>query len=78
MDINSKLRKVVDKIATEIKKVRQGKFDTSYADIVNYMLGQGEWRFDDYNERDLVRTELIGDLSDEAFRRITKWCFEKL
>lgn len=43
--LNSKLREVVDKIVTEINRVRQGKYDVSYSDIVNYILGHGDLAF---------------------------------
>ena len=56
--------------------MRQGKFDVSYSDIVNYMPGHGDWSFDDYDARDLIRGELIGDLSDEEFQKIIEWCYQ--
>lgn len=77
-DINSKLRDVVDNIVTEINKVRPCKYDVSHSDIINYMLGQGDLAFNLRDEKGLRRGELIGDLSDEDFRNIIEWCFNKL
>jgi len=78
-----KLKDVVYKIVAEIKRVRQGKYSVSYADIVNYIQGHGEWGFDIHDERGLMRGEIIGnhippkfiDIVDEFY--IPKYYFIK-
>lgn len=76
--LNSKLKEVVNKIVTEIKRVRQGNREVSYADVVNYIYGQGDWNFDDNEERGLIRGELIGDLSGEELSKAIEWCSQRL
>ena len=76
--LNSKLGEVIENIVTEINRVSPRKYGVCHADIIDYMLGYGDLVFNLQDEKGLRRGELIGDLSDEAFRRITKWCFEKL
>jgi hypothetical protein len=42
------------------------------------MLGHGDLDFNLRDEKGLRRGELIGDLSDEDFRRIIEWCFQHI
>jgi len=73
-----KLKDVVDKIVAEIKRVRQEKYGVSYSDIVNYILGHGDLAFNFQDENGLRHGELIGNLSEEEFRRIIEWCYNKI
>ena len=70
------LKRVVDKIVIEIKRVRQGKYGVYYSDIVNYINGHGEWDFDDCDEGDLIRGEILGGLSGKELSRIINWCYQ--
>ena len=72
------LKRVVDKIVIEINRVRQGKYDATYSDIVNYINGHGEWDFDFHDKGDLIRGELLGDLSGEELSKIIEWCFKHI
>jgi len=58
--------------------VCQGKYDVSYSDIVNYILGHGDLAFNLQDKKGLRRGELIGNLSGEEFKKIIEWCFERL
>ncbi|KKN12082.1 hypothetical protein LCGC14_1020050 [marine sediment metagenome] len=77
-NLDFKLKDVVGKIVNEIKRIRQGKFSVSYADIVNYILGHGDLAFNLRNKLGLIRGELIGDLTDQEFRHIIEWCYKKI
>ena len=73
-----KLKDVVDKIVTEIKRIRQGKYGISYSDIVNYILGHGDLAFNFQGEKGLKRGEIIGNLSGQELSKIIGWCYIKL
>ena len=48
----------------------QGKYSISYTDIVNYIQGHAEWNFNIHDERGLMRSELIGNLSGQLLGKI--------
>ncbi|HEC37903.1 MAG TPA: hypothetical protein ENI29_06675 [bacterium] len=59
-NLDLKLKDVVDKIAVEIRRVRQGKYSVFWQYcIANYIQGYGEWDFNIHDERGLMRGEII-------------------
>ena len=43
---------------------------------MNYINGHGEWDFDDCDEGDLIRGEILGGLSGEELSIIINWCYQ--
>ena len=72
------MKDVVDKIVNEIKRIRQGKYSVSYADVVNYINGHGDLAFNFRNKLGLIRGELIGDLTGQELSQIIEWCYKKI
>lgn len=49
---------MLKEIYFEVDRIRQGKYRVSFADIINYIYGRGEWDFDIRDENGLRRGEV--------------------
>ena len=75
---NGKIQKMLKEIYSEVDRIRQGKYRVSFADIINYIYGRGDWDFDDQDENGSRRGEILWKASGEEFSKVIEWCSQKL
>ena len=75
---NGKIQKMLKEIYSEVDRIRQGKYRVSFADIINYIYGRGDWDFDIQDENGLRRGEVLIIASGEELSKAIELCSQKL
>lgn len=50
----------------------------TYADLINYIHGHGDWDFGIQKKRGLKRGEILYKVSEEELNKAIEWCNQKL
>ena len=56
----------------------QGKRYIEYANNVDFIVDQGEWRFNLQDEKGLKRGDIFNNASEQELSDIIEWCYQHI